>query len=431
MKNIILACIVFVLSACGGGAGDESLSTALARKAPRDRTLAPEQVSLVNTTTAGQQVLRSIGATPDGGYTVAWVSNDSPLYLQHYDSAGQKLGGETLVSLNPNQLVITAGSVLADGGVVVAYFAQRSSLEPDGLVHARSGIFIQRFDADGVQVQAETEVASRPGVLDFTAPLLGNQQTAALQDGGFVVAWTLFQFGSTATTTATLSFQRYDSQGQPVGGTVTVGSFLALGYQLTADAHGGFTFTLFHLDNTFNRVSIIHYDANQVARQLAVPMTSSALALPLEGRYVLFASDATGAWQQMLDSAGDPAGPQTPISAVPDLATELADGTYMVFWVAIGSVTAQRYDASGAPMGDLMTINIGESEPRVAALLDGGFALAWTAVTSPGDLDVYTQRFVELFNNNRKACLDDAKEQGLRGHDRKAFMRTCLTLGPR
>jgi len=429
MKNIILACIVLALSACGGGAGDGSLSAtpdqALARKPPRDRTLVPEEVSLVNATTAGQQVLRSIGATTDGDHTVAWVSDDNPLYLQRYDSAGQKLGGETRVALSPNLLVITAVSVLPEGGVVVAYFAQTSSLEPDGLLHTRSGIFVQRFDADGVQVQAETEVTSRSEVLHSRSPLLGNIRTAALQDGGFVVAWTLSTFSAQFGSTATLSFQRYDSQGQPVGSTVTVGSFPALGYEVTADAHGGFTFTLSHLDNSFNRlVSIIHYDANQVARQLAVPMTSSALALPLEGRYVLFASDATGAWQQMLDSAGNPAGPQTPISAVPALATELADGTYVVFWPAIGSVTAQRYDASGAPMGDLMTISIGTSEPRVAALLDGGFALAWTAATAPGDLDVYTQRFVEILTTRKKACLDSAK--GMRGHERKAFMTACL-----
>lgn len=324
MKNIILACIVLALSACGGGAGDESLSSALARKPPRDRTLVPGEVSLVNTTTAGQQVLRSIGATADGGYTVAWVSNDNPLYLQRYDSAGQKLGGETLVALvAPPGLVITAVSVLADGGVVVAYFAQTSSLEPDGLVHTRSGIFIRRFDADGVQVQAETEVASRFEVLHSRSPLLGNIRTAALQDGGFVVAWTLSTFSAQFGSIATLSLQRYDSQGQPVGGIVTVGSFPALGYGLTADAHGGFTFTLFHLDSSFNNVvSIIHYDANQVSRQLAVPITSSALALPLQNRYVLFASDPTGAWQQMLDSAGNPVGPQTPISAVPGLATD-------------------------------------------------------------------------------------------------------------
>jgi hypothetical protein len=426
MKNIILACIVLALSACGGGAGDGSLSAppdqVLARKVPRDRTLVPGEVSLVNATTAGQQVLRSIGATPDGGYTVAWVSNDNPLYLQRYDSAGQKLGGETLVSLvAPANLFITAVSVLADGGVVVAYRAQTSSLEPDGLVHTKSGIFIQRFDADGVQVQAETEVASRFEVLNSGSPLLGNTKTAALQDGGFVVAWTLSSVPAQSGSISTLYLQRYDSQGQPVGGTVTVGSFPALGYELTADAHGGFTLTLLQQLSTF---SIIHYDANQVARQLAVPITSSALALPLEGRYLLFASDSTGAWQQMLDSSGNPSGPQTPISAVPDLATELADGTYMLFWAANGSVTAQRYDSSGASMGDLMTISIGAALPGVTALLDGGFALAWTAATAPGDLDVYTQRFIEILNNQRKACLDSAK--GLRGHERKAFMAACL-----
>jgi hypothetical protein len=428
MKNIILACVVLALSACGGGAGDGSLSAppdqVMARRIPHDRTLVPGEVSLVNATTAGQQVLRSIGASADGGYTVAWVSNDNPLYLQRYDSAGQKLGGETLVPLVApanQQIVITAVSVLTDGGVVVAYRNQTSSLEPDGLVHTRSGIFIQRFDAGGVQVQAETEVASRFEVVHYRSPLLGNMQTAALQDGGFVVAWTLSTFSAQFGSISTLYLQRYDSQGQPVGATVTVGSFPALGYELTADAHGGFTLTLLQQLSTF---SIIHYDANQVARQLAVPTTGSALALPLEGRYVLFASDSTGAWQQMLDSSGNPSGPQTPISAVPDLAAELADGTYMLFWAANGSVTAQRYDSSGASMGDLMTISIGAPAPGVTALLDGGFALAWTAATAPGDLDVYTQRFIEILDNQRKACLDSAR--GLRGHERKAFMTACL-----
>ena len=100
MKKIILACIVLVLSACGGGTGDGSLSgppdQVLARKIPLDRSFVPGEVLLVNTTTAGQQVLRSTGATSDGGYTVAWISNDDPLFLQHYDGAGQKLGGSRL-----------------------------------------------------------------------------------------------------------------------------------------------------------------------------------------------------------------------------------------------------------------------------------------------------------------------------------------------
>lgn len=427
MKNIILACVVLALSACGGGGSDESLSSALARKPPRDRTLVSEAVSLVNTTTAGQQVLRSIGATSDGGYTVAWVSNDSPLFLQRYDSAGQKLGGETLVSLSPNQLVITAVSVLADGGVVVANFAQASSLEPDGLVHTRSGIFFQRFDADGVQVQAETEVASRSEVLHSRSPLLGNIRTAALQDGGFVVAWTLSDFSAQFGSVSTLFLQSYDSQGQPVGGTVTVGSFPALQYSLVADAYGGFTLTVSRLGEVFNTlVTVIHYDANQTALPVVPRTNRSTLVLPLASGYVLFSATPTGALSQILDSAGNPVGPQTPISAVPDLAAELADGTYVVFWVAIGSVTAQRYDSSGAPMGGVMTISIGTSLPAVAALVDGGFALAWTALTTPGDLDVYTQRFVELLTTQRKACLDSAKEQGLRGHERKAFMSECL-----
>lgn len=106
MKLIFVLCIALGLVACGGGGGASSDATRASAEALKakvmvpDPTLAAQAVSLVNTTTAGDQAFRSIGALNDGGYTVAWISDNTTLFIQRYDSAGNKVGGETAVPLS-------------------------------------------------------------------------------------------------------------------------------------------------------------------------------------------------------------------------------------------------------------------------------------------------------------------------------------------
>lgn len=452
MKGLILgALVVLALAACGGGGGGENASavqavsanadaaiaeSAEARKAPRDRTLVPQEISVVNTTTVGEQRLRAMGATSDGGYTVAWISGTSTLSIQHYDSLGANAGTETQLHLTIQDateaavaLAFSTSSVavLRDGSVVVGYLISRHAINPTGPVITTSGVYFQRFDANGVRLMGETEVHSRAEVVHSRSPHLNRLQVVALADGGFVVGWTLNHFTIQFPNNVP-SLQRYDSQAQPVGGVVNVvGQFPTQSYSIVADAHGGFTYYLSQVDTAFNNlVSVTHYSAGMTATEIVPARAGAALLLPLRSGYVLFASDSTGAYRQMLDSAGNPTGPQTPISAMPDLATELADGTFVVFWAANGGHTAQRYDSSGVPMGDLLTINTSAGVPGVAALLDGGFALAWSAANTAGDLDVFTQRFIEVLTNQRKACLEQARDMSLRGQERKAFMASCL-----
>lgn len=311
--------------------------------------------------------------------------------------------------------------------MVVAYLISRHADQPNGTVATTSGVYIQHFDANGVQLLGETEVTSRVEVVHSRSPFLNRLQVVALADGGFVVGWTLDRF-SVQFPNSSPSLRRYDSQAQPVGGVVdVVGQFPGQGYSIVPDARGGFTFHLSQVDPGFNHlVSVTHYSADMTATQIVAARMGAALLLALQSGYVLFGTDASGAFQQMLDSAGNPAGPQTPISAMPVLATQLADGSYVLFWPANEGHTAQRYDSSGAPMGDLLTINTTPGAPRVAALADGGFALAWSAAGAAGDQDVFTQRFIEVLTHQKKACLERAKDMSLRGQERKAFMASCL-----
>jgi hypothetical protein len=114
-------------------------------------------------------------------------------------------------------------------------------------------------------------------------------------------------------------------------------------------------------------------------------------------------------------------------------ALELVDGSFVVFLNNNGTITAQRFDSAGGAMGNLLSVGSGGSVPITAALVDGGFASAWTAVGAlgNGDVDVFTQRFIEVLTPDRpalrakrKACLTSAR--GMKGQERKAFVDTCL-----
>lgn len=456
MKNIIFAAFVCLgLVACGGGGTPDPASSELlsarpttspsaARQKDSAATLVAQEISRVNTTTAGQQSLRSIGALPDGGYIVAWISNNDALYMQRYDSAGRKAGGETLIPLatQPGDnipFIVTNSSmaVLADGSVVVAYTAHRNTDQPNGTVLTHTGIYIQRFDATGAQVLAETELASITQVVHRRSPNLGDPRVLALADGGFVAGWTFFDPNSVAGVRNTFFNQRFDSQNRPLTAPVVIGQpgAISSSYSFSADLRGGYVLSYFEIDpNNFPRdlVTVTHYDANQTAKIIVRPTPSPVLLLPLEGdRYVLYATSSQGPYRQFLDSEGNPVGEPTPVSAMPNAARELVDGSYVVFRLAQGNFSAQRFDGSEAPMGDLLPIQTNGAVPRVVALADGGFAMAWSRDTAPNDLDVYTQRFIDVLDKDqaarrakRKACLDDAK--GMTGHDRKAFMESCL-----
>ena len=83
--------------------------------------------TLVNTTTANDQIQPTITALTDGGWVVSWSSlgqdgSDYGVYQQRYSAAGATVGSETRVNTtttsSQDQPTIAA---LTDGGWVVSW----------------------------------------------------------------------------------------------------------------------------------------------------------------------------------------------------------------------------------------------------------------------------------------------------------------------
>jgi hypothetical protein len=369
----------------------------------------------VNTTTQGAQVLRSVGAVKEAGYTVAWLSGADKIFIQRLDGAGFKIGGEVQLQLDIKDVNafqradgISTGSVavLRDGSVVVSYNATRKAnpLAPNKLLFT-TGIYVQRFDSTGAQVLPETEVFSRTYVDSFRPPKLGNIKTIALADGGFAIGWAAIQESSVTIRTSFL-VRRYSGSDQAAGPEVMVGGLATPGtssYDLMPDALGGYSVTTSQQleDQRTTFLSLTYFDTSNAPQPIALSSdTSKALLLPLEGkRSVLFAQGSLGASRQFLDSLANPVGPQTPIPALPISALELTDGSYVTFTATAADVLAQRFDSQGVLKGESALIKTLGAPVAVVALPQNGFAAAWTgAGTETGsdgasDKDVFAQRF--------------------------------------
>lgn len=109
----------------------------------------------INTSTASDQHTASISAIGDGGWVAAWQSqgqdsSGAGVYSQRYDAVGNPVGGETLVnSTVAGDQAHPSVAALADGGWIVVWMS-------DGVDGSGSGIVSQRYDASGALFGAQT-----------------------------------------------------------------------------------------------------------------------------------------------------------------------------------------------------------------------------------------------------------------------------------
>ncbi len=159
----------------------------------------------VNTTTDGNQVGSDVTTLSNGGFVVTWNgqgSDGTGIYMQRFDANGTPQGGETHVNAGGNA---TAASVtaLAGGGFVVVWADSASN-----------AVKAQIFDAAGGKVGGEAVVHSTvTGTQD--AP-----SVTALADGTFVVTWN----SSVNLNDHSVIGQRYAADGTPLGGHFTLTS---------------------------------------------------------------------------------------------------------------------------------------------------------------------------------------------------------------
>ncbi|NKE64293.1 hypothetical protein RAMLITH_00545 [Ramlibacter sp. RBP-2] len=343
-----------------------------------DGTVVPGTEFTINSTTAGVQRYASMAKLADGSYVAAWSSDAdgdgsgaAGIYTQRFDANGARLGGETLVSVQPAaDRVCSWVAALQGGGYVVTWAARAAPWQNDPTsqwfdVHA------QRFDAGGAPVGGDILVNSTTtGTQYQTGRSLGG-----LADGGFVVVWEsngLPPPGGGTPPGDGVWMQRFDAAGAPVGGEVQVAAEYGPTYAVTtALAGGGFV--------------VAWWAGNGVA-------------------------------QQRFDASGQPQGGTTlaGYGAQPIL-TGLAGGGWALAWVGNdGQLFTQIFTSGGAASGAPITVNSPTTyanSPQLAATPDGGFVVAWAShgvfggpTEVPG---VYLQRFDAAGNPSGARTLVD------------------------
>ena len=318
----------------------------------------------VNTTATDEQVAPDITALADGGFVVIWQSknqdgDNSGVYAQRYDSAGNSVGSEFQVNTaTANAQEAPSITALADGGFVVTW----ESKDQDG---NNWGVYAQRYDSAGSAVGSEFQVNS------WTFNEQRSPEIAGLADGGFVVTW---QSKDQDFSNWGVFAQRYDAAGAAVGSEFLVNTSWS-GEQkepsIAALDDGGFVVVWQSKDQDGDNWGVYaqRYDA--------------------AGNRVEFEFQVN---QETTNQQSDPS-----VSTLPD-------GSFIVTWQSKEQdgdnwgIYGRRFSADGDALGDEFQINSTSTDRQesveTAALGDGGLAVAWQSMGQDGDdLGVFGHRY--------------------------------------
>jgi len=383
----------------------------------------------VNTETAGDQKNSTVTALDDGGYVVVWESedqdgNDEGIFGQRYDANGTPVGGEFQVNTETNDKQEKPNvTALNDGGFVVVW----ESEDQDG---DDAGVFGQRYDANGEPVGGEFQVNSETDG-DQKEP-----QVTALEDGGYVVVWETDDPNKRGPDGGDgdgsgIFGQRYDANGDPVGGEFQVNSESEgdqQNAQVTALADGGYVVVWESEDQDGSGDGVYgqRYDANgdPVGGEFQANTTTSSdqgdphvTALDDGGYVVVWESknqdgNGQGVFGQRYDADGNPVDGEFQVNTEtlnnqenPQV-TALDDGGYMVVWESKNQdgsgegVYGQRYGADGNPVGGEVQINTqtngNQNNASVTVLSSGNIVVSWESENQDGDGDGVFSRMIDL-----------------------------------
>ena len=362
---------------------------------------------LVNTTTVSDQIAPSIATLNNGDYVVVWASNNNDgsnygIYSQRFNSSGTLLGTETLVNTTTNngQYEPDVAS-LADGGFVITW----SSQEVAGGI---TNVYAQKYNSGGVAVGVETLVNT------YTSLDQSQSSVTGFDGGGYVVTWTSNgQDGNQGG----IYLQRYDANGVALGAETLVNSTTTSSeFQpaVAAFSDGSFVVTWTDSSSQSSKVFMQRFDASGVAIGVeTVANTSNVFSYNSHDVTVLTNDDfvvtwwgAAGLFLQQFDAAGSATGPEMNIygnsnQGQPTIAA-LSGGGYVAVFRQYNQassswdVVAQRFDPTGAKEGPAFFVNTtlagDQSQITVTGTANDGFVVSWTSADGSGN-GIYTRTF--------------------------------------
>ncbi|MCC6572313.1 MAG: hypothetical protein IT462_00860 [Planctomycetes bacterium] len=292
----------------------------------------------------------------------------------------------------------------ADGDGVVVWQSIGASGYHDG---DGWGVYARRFtssdnnDAKGFEFRVNTTITG----------FQGGPDVAMDADGDFVVVWTGADSDSTG-----IFGQRFDADGAPVGGEFRVNSTQAnsqVAASVAMDADGNFTVVWqSYIDATDENDILARQFAEDgtplggefgVNGAVANDQFEAAIAMDADGNFAVVwtaeggDSDGYGVKLRLFDAAGNSLGSDTPVNVdqdddqhEPDIAMDV-DGDFVVVWTSLTDISynstqwviGRRYDAAGQPQGGEIPIATNSNNfdynntPSVAMSGDGDFVVAW------------------------------------------------------
>jgi len=345
-----------------------------------------------------------------GGYAVAWVGNAlGRIYVQRYDDDGNKVGGAQTVSTAgiyqglPNIVGLSNGGYAVTwsdwgsdsqywGALLKIYDAQGTAVTGNIIVNTTGGgsqyesnlvelpngeivvawssgqssfaIYQRRFSSTGTaltsQVLVESYADPATGGTIFDQPAL-----QALANGGYVITWQAYRNGVFA--------QTFNASGVATSAKLAVASFDLLyrdyhSQDVTALADGGFVVTWDQKVGTSYEIYQRRFDANGIANGI-------------NGGAAVLVNTYTSSDQTM------------------PTVTTLDDDGFLVTWTSynqdgsLGGIYAQRFDNTGAAVGDELQVNDSTSadqrHPDVVNIGNNRVLISWTSEVSSGSLQIF------------------------------------------
>ncbi|WP_135075106.1 Ig-like domain-containing protein [Terasakiella sp. SH-1] len=388
--------------------GDYSVADALGVRDLGAVMQASAHEELVNTRVIDAQSNPDTTALKDGGYVVSWTSNNQDgsgagVYAQRFDSDGHPQGVEFRAnSRTSHGQFHSAVASLEDGGFVMTWESQHQ----DG---SDSGIYHQRFDAQGNRVGAEGLVNS------YTPHNQTRPEITGLADGGYVITWqSQHQDGSGYGAYA----QRYDAQGNKFGKEFMlsdVGSGDQAYLDVTSLEDGGFVATWGSRGDI--RAQVFDADSERVnGGEVLVNLQTrddqnepKISALSGGGFVVSWHSknhdgDGYGVYTRRFDAKGQAIDTRDVLvnqyvrsNQMHSSVTGLDDGGYFVTWSSYGQdgdnwgVYGRRYSVDGQAMGNEFRMNnytgSWQIAPDVSSLEDGSVLVTWHSHGQDGSND--------------------------------------------
>lgn len=349
-------------SVVSGGTEFENLilKTTAVETAIHDADLGEEQV---NTYFENNQYKPAVASLENGGFVVTWKSYGQDgdiggIYAQRYDSNRVKVGDEVQVNTTwKDHQSEPAIAGMSNEGYVIIW----TSYNQDG---PGSGVYMQRYEADGSAVGGETRVNSE--TIDWQA-----EPAVVAVDGGYVVTW--MSYGQDGSGRG-IYMQRFDNAGAKQG-IETLVNHETEGHQ--------------------SKPTIAQTDSGYVIVWQSVGQESDG---------------STGIYAQRFDHTGNKLGAETLINSTMSgdqtepTVTGLASGGYVVAWSSYGQdgsgegVYMKQYAANGTLVVDEKQVNTttahDQSEPSVASLADGGYLITWNSYAQDGSMGgIFAQRY--------------------------------------